>query len=421
MDPLTHGIAGALIGKAFFAEQRAGAHSEDKPKAGQAWRPVLLLTLGALFPDVDFIFQVFSKSTVATLEYHRWITHSLVCLPGFAILLALGMRGALRLRRHRREGGARVHQDRIEDDRAGGLSRWALLFGAGIASHIFLDVITSWGTIVLAPLSRTRPAWDWVFILDSTLTGVMLVPQVLAWVYRDESKAAARRRMKAWLGLCGAAIALQQFSSALGVPFSLWALAAVIVALAAVIFGPALVGWGSRISSAQWCRTGFAATAVYLLLCFAAQRAALARVQDFARECHIPAQNIAALPLPPSLARWAGMIRTATGVHQTTFSLFDSAPPQFEFIADRVPPESLEAAQSLREVQTFLWFARFPVVETREEGGQRVVVFTDRRFVQRWASAPAPFEYWVVFDAAGNVTQQGWAQVILMQRQQEKR
>jgi hypothetical protein len=119
------------------------------------------------------------------------------------------------------------------------------------------------------------------------------------------------------------------------------------------------------------------------------------------------------------LLRWAGMIRTENGVHQAAFSLLDRVPPHFEFIADRATPESLETAKSLREVQTYLWFARFPVVETREEAGQRVVVFTDRRFVQRWASAPAPFEYWVVFDAQGQVVQQGWAQVILLQRAQK--
>jgi membrane-bound metal-dependent hydrolase YbcI (DUF457 family) len=409
MDPITHAITGALIGKAFFTECGVSANREHQPPPGQPGRPVLLVTLGALFPDADFIFQVVSKNPVATLEYHRWITHSLVCLPVFALLLAAGAWGRVRWRRG------------IAAPRIAGTVSFAfamLLFGAGIASHIFLDVITSWGTMVLAPVSRLRPAWDWVFILDASLTGVLLLPQVLAWIHTDEKKA-ARRRVWAWLVCSTLAVALQQFSAAVGVPFPYTLLLFFLALLAVVIFGPAWTGRGTRFSTAQWCRAGVGAAAVYLLLCFGAHRVALARVQQFVRQQGIATHSIGALPLPPMLLRWAGMIRTENGVHQAAFSLLDRVPPHFEFIADRATPESLETAKSLREVQTYLWFARFPVVETREEAGQRVVVFTDRRFVQRWASAPAPFEYWVVFDAQGQVVQQGWAQVILLQRAQK--
>ena len=98
----------------------------------------------------------------------------------------------------------------------------------------------------------------------------------------------------------------------------------------------------------------------------------------------------------------------------------DSRAPQFEFVGDRAAPDSLETARNLPEVQTYLWFARFPLVETREEAGQQIVVFTDQRFVQRWASAPAPFEYWVVLDPRGQVVRHGWAQMLLLQRESPK-
>lgn len=379
--------------------------------------PVLLITVGAVFPDADIVFSVFSSSTVATLEYHRWITHSIVCLPIFALALAAVTVWWREFRRSRQEGGG-TGLGRSEGPEGESIWRLALLFAVGIASHIFLDAITSWGTMLWAPLRNSRTNWDLVFILDGTLTALMLLPQVLAWVYADE-RSAARRRWIAWLMASGAAMALHQFSSLVGVPFSGGALAATIGVLGAVIFGPQLDRWGARRTPVQWCRAGVWATAGYLLLCFGAQRLALARVEEFAHREQLAPQRIGALPLPPVMTRWAGVIRTNAGVYQATFSLLERTPPKFEFVADRATPDSLETARGLREVQTYLWFARFPVVETREEAGQQVVVFTDRRFVQRWASAPAPFEYWVVLDPRGHVVRQGWAQMILLQRAQE--
>lgn len=421
MDPLTHGVAGALIAKAFFAIDKPSAaapRAEPRVASPTSKTAVTLVTLGALFPDADVVFSVFSSSTVATLEYHRWITHSIVCLPIFALALAFGTARWREFRRERQEGGG-TRLGRSEGPESASILRLALLFAVGIASHIFLDAITSWGTMLWAPLRNSRTNWDLVFIIDGTLAALMLLPQVLAWVYADQSKT-TRRRMFAWLGASVALIGLQQLSSLAGAPFSGNALAAAMVLLALVMFGPELGGWGARRTRMEWCRAGVWVTAAYLLLCFGAQRLALQRVEEFARREQLVPQRIGALPLPPSMLSWAGIIRTNAGVYQATFSLLERTPPQFEFVADRAAPDSLETARSLREVQTYLWFARFPVVETREEAGQRVVVFTDRRFVQRWASAPAPFEYWVVLDPRGHVVRQGWAQMILLQRASEK-
>jgi hypothetical protein len=45
-------------------------------------------------------------------------------------------------------------------------------------------------------------------------------------------------------------------------------------------------------------------------------------------------------------------------------------------------PESalVERVRALGPVQTYLWFARFPVVSLREIGDQQVVEFRDLRF-----------------------------------------
>ncbi len=45
--------------------------------------------------------------------------------------------------------------------------------------------------MVWSPLNYARPAWDWLFIIDLTLTSLALVPQLAAWAFRQPDGAAA--------------------------------------------------------------------------------------------------------------------------------------------------------------------------------------------------------------------------------------
>ena len=75
MDTITHGIVGALIGKGFFSERNGRVAT-------------FAATVGAMFPDVDVVQEIFSTDPLAIVKYHRAITHSFVALPFFAALLA---------------------------------------------------------------------------------------------------------------------------------------------------------------------------------------------------------------------------------------------------------------------------------------------------------------------------------------------
>src|SRR2546426_8639930 len=107
MDTITHGIVGALIGKAFFAghgdatradgtaAQRAAGQFAGlgSPPEAPRWNrgecvATAAATLGAVFPDVDVIFGPIVRNDLAVIELHRSITHSLLCLPVFAVVLA---------------------------------------------------------------------------------------------------------------------------------------------------------------------------------------------------------------------------------------------------------------------------------------------------------------------------------------------
>src|SRR5260370_332980 len=84
MDTITHGIAGALIGKAVFrGEDMFASHPMNRGRI-ITWS----LMLGAIFPDFDVVRDIFPHDKLLVITWHRSVTHSLVMLPLWALLLA---------------------------------------------------------------------------------------------------------------------------------------------------------------------------------------------------------------------------------------------------------------------------------------------------------------------------------------------
>ena len=441
MDTITHGIVGALIGKAFFAGHRDATRAEgtagrdgtgasrgpggapEMPRWNQSGRvATAAATLGAVFPDVDIIFGPITRNDLAVIEMHRGVTHSLLCLPVLAVVLAATTRRYARRRT-------------LESP------SWVALtgiYGVALASHILLDLATSFGTMIWSPWNHARPAWDLVFIIDFTLTAIVLLPQLVAWIYRQRERS-IRRAARLWAVFSGAVVLIAWGTRAAGFTFSSWAVVVVGALLAVWFFLPAWGSWGFSVRRASWCLAGVYALAGYLCLCAVAHRAALRRVEQFAAARGLRVVRLGALPLPPFLACWDGLIRTPEGVYEARLDLFrgyrrgiapDSASkasngefPTFHFFADSPPNGYLEAVRQLPRVKTYLWFARFPVFRytqrpadpgpvpaksAGEAGSLHIIEIRDLRFFQR-GRGPAPFTFRVTFDAAGHVLEQGWA------------
>jgi membrane-bound metal-dependent hydrolase YbcI (DUF457 family) len=380
-----------------------------------------VVTLGAVFPDADFVFNLFSRSRVATLEYHRWITHSVVCLPVFALGLAAVTWWWLRRYGTQNRYGASPEHLRSPAFLCDS-TFWTVAgtYAVGIASHILLDAITSWGTLVWAPLSRARVNWDWVFILDGMLTASLLLPLIAAWLLRHPQRAVVHAAF-CWMAMTLVLAALRMAANVIGAPFSwlqVWAGSALLGGVLCIAARISRAPAGTENSRAEllsslerrWCRAGCFAAGAYLALCAAAHEVALARVRQAVTAKGWAAEKVGALPLPPFATRWGGLVRTRDGVHLALFNLLDDAPLEFAFNADSAPPELLARARQLPEVQTYFWFARFPVMRLNEAAGRRTLVFNDLRFVRRWSSAPALFEYHVIFNPAGQVLDHGWAE-----------
>lgn len=378
MDPVTHGITGALLGKAYFHERYGRVAT-------------LSVVLGAIFPDIDVVWEVASRDPLGIVKYHRAITHSFVALPFFAMLLAWLTRWVCR-----RRG--------MEAPSWGILT---LCCGIGIASHIVLDGMTSFGTRMWYPISRERVAWDMLFIIDFAFTSIVLVPQVIAWIC---SVPETRRKRSLWVWICFSIAALLFWLAARGAgyPFRFSVDVAVIAIFAILFFGPALRGWGRCVSSAAWCQAGTYIMVAYLIACGFAHHIAFARTIAFARQNHISVERIGALPVPPSWLDWGGAIRAPNGLYESEFDLRTAGQPVFRFTPDSPPDPYIARAFQLPDVYLYWQFARFPSILSFPEGDDHVVELGENRFTNTQPRGPQPFTYRIVFDMAGNVISKGW-------------
>jgi len=144
VDTLTHALSGALLA-------RLTAGREAPPRTVP--RRVAAGFFACAFPDLDFV--VGWLGPVEYLLHHRGATHSLLLLPLWAFVCAWLLAKLLREPRG-----------------------WRALYGAcawGIGAHIAGDLITSYGTLIFAPLSDARFAWGTTFIIDLWFSGIIVL------------------------------------------------------------------------------------------------------------------------------------------------------------------------------------------------------------------------------------------------------
>jgi membrane-bound metal-dependent hydrolase YbcI (DUF457 family) len=390
MDTITHGIAGALIAKAAFRGEDMFASRPMNRARIVTWS----LMLGAIFPDSDMFREFFSSNPMLILTWHRSITHSLVCMPFFALALAALTRWFARWRKW---------------DAPSFLALTGI-YAVGILSHILLDLATSFGTMIWSPLRWSRPAWDLLFIIDITFTALLLCPQILAWVYRQPENL-KNRAILTWSVLSLASLGVAALLQNVGAPISAQTAVVVIMLIAAFFLLPTVGGKGLRVPYATWNRAGLAAAILYIGAAVYAHRVAVERVKEFVSLFQLKAESLGALPLPPSIWHWDGLVNTPHGVFEVRLNLSEPASPadiEHRFYPDAFPNRFIDAAEQLPNVKKVLWFSRFPVVRFHKEGKEAIVEISDIRFQPLRRDRPAAFTYRVKMDLSGNVISQGW-------------
>lgn len=135
MDNVTHSLCGVLVERWICPDHH--------PKCG--FRRSLVSVVAANLPDLDLLFRL--KGPDAYIFFHRGLSHSLLVLLVVPPVLALVLKRWLDLSYR---------------------TCW-LLVVVSLGSHLCLDVLTSWGTELLAPFSSARFALNWVFIVDPVI------------------------------------------------------------------------------------------------------------------------------------------------------------------------------------------------------------------------------------------------------------
>jgi inner membrane protein len=162
MDTLTHALSGALLA-------RAGAPREQRAGEPTTLQRMLVGALACGFPDIDIVASFVSPLTY--LVNHRGLTHSLVAMPLWALLIA--WLAALLLRPRR------------------GMRAFLGTAAMGVSLHIAGDLITTFGTILFAPLSDARYAWGTTFIIDLWFSGIIVAGLLLSALWRASRVPAA--------------------------------------------------------------------------------------------------------------------------------------------------------------------------------------------------------------------------------------
>ena len=164
MDTVTQIVLGTAIAEGWFRRELGR-------------KSLLFGAFCGWFPDSDVLLHRFG--TWESMVSHRAETHSLLCLPLFALPLAwVGHRWG----------------------KKGRWGQWYHLAFWAVVTHPLLDSFTSYGTQLFAPLSNVRIAWDGVGIIDLIYTLPLIY---VCWhAFRQKSDRAQSQKHARWaLGL----------------------------------------------------------------------------------------------------------------------------------------------------------------------------------------------------------------------------
>lgn len=156
MDPLTHFLTGACIGRAGFNRKTAYA--------------TMAAVLAAEAADLDVLWGL--AGPVEELKHHRGITHTFVAAPVVAAVVVGAVAGAAWLWRRWRKHEAQPVQ-------------WAWVYATALVaalSHLLLDWTNSYG---LRPFFPFNPRWyagSFMYIVEPEVLGILLLALVMPWL-----------------------------------------------------------------------------------------------------------------------------------------------------------------------------------------------------------------------------------------------
>jgi inner membrane protein len=320
MDTVTHGLAGWLISRAIPMD-RGGREA------------TAAVVVGSLLPDADNVTSLLGSEMY--LRLHRGVSHG---FPGIAVTSLLV---ALLLYRF----------GKWKD-----LKKLYLLVFLGQLSHIALDLLNSYGTQIFQPFSDARVSFDILFVVDLVFTGIIVAGLLLS----RRRAAPARAAMVALCVYVGFATflhlrvedAVRRAAERHGIR---------VVASSALPRLPE-VDLGDGLSTFRLVGEAWAQPA-----------------GDGIPNLPIP-DHPGKYPFPAGPFAWNGFIDDGRTYLRAEVDPFSGLIAWKQRVTRGRDVPEVKAVAGLPEVRTYLWFARFPVVQISHAGEKTTLVFTDLRF-----------------------------------------
>ena len=155
MEPVTHFLTGACLGRAGFNRKSRYA--------------TFAAVLAAEAADIDILWGF--AGPVEELKHHRGITHTFIAVP-FVAAAALGVVALWHLWRGRRTSNAQP-------------VRWLWVYAAAFVSalsHILLDWTNNYGVRPFFPFNPRWYAGSFVFIAEPVLWALLFAAVIMPWL-----------------------------------------------------------------------------------------------------------------------------------------------------------------------------------------------------------------------------------------------
>lgn len=149
MDPVTHALSGVVIHQFGFKRKAA----------------LFVLLFSAIAPDLDYVTRFWGVDIF--LRYHRGITHGILALFIFPVIMAFIFR------------------------KKGGFFYYYILSFFAYASHLFMDLTNQYGTRILSPFDWNQYSLDLTFIIDPYITIGLLISVIIGRINKKKAVAIA--------------------------------------------------------------------------------------------------------------------------------------------------------------------------------------------------------------------------------------
>ena len=188
MDPVTHFLTGACIGRAGFNRKSAYA--------------TLAAVLAAEAADMDIFWGI--AGPVEELKHHRGITHTFIAVPVIAAVVV----GVVWLidrfrtgRKNRRDRAKSAPGTPLLQAVKAQPIQWGWLYLTALVaalSHLMLDWTNNYG---LRPFFPFNPTWymgSIVYIIEPVILGLLFLALVMPWLFglADQEMGARRKRFR---------------------------------------------------------------------------------------------------------------------------------------------------------------------------------------------------------------------------------